>query len=93
MPGILDASVPAQWRQLKKSSGWASSARGKWYFDKQTPHVQNQQLIRFKGLGIALVAAQKAGVPVTLVDTNQGSIDKGLKFAGEVFFLTLLSFS
>lgn len=33
------------------------------------------------GLGIALVAAQKAGVPVTLVDTNQASIDKGLKFA------------
>lgn len=35
-----------------------------------------------KGLGIALVAAQKAGVSVTLVDTNQASIDKGLKFAG-----------
>ncbi|KAI1005081.1 hypothetical protein K3495_g3136 [Podosphaera aphanis] len=33
------------------------------------------------GLGIALVAAQKAGVPVTLVDTSQASIDKGLKFA------------
>ncbi|KIM94907.1 hypothetical protein OIDMADRAFT_34334 [Oidiodendron maius Zn] len=33
------------------------------------------------GLGIALVAAQKAGVPVTLVDTNQASIDKGIKFA------------
>ena len=28
------------------------------------------------------MAAQKAGVPVTLVDTNQASIDKGLKFAG-----------
>jgi len=40
-------------------------------------------LSREKGLGIALVAAQKAGVPVTLVDTNQASIDKGLKFAGE----------
>jgi 3-hydroxybutyryl-CoA dehydrogenase len=37
-------------------------------------------------LGIALVAAQKAGVPVTLVDTNQASIDKGLKFAGELVF-------
>lgn len=35
-----------------------------------------------QGLGIALVAAQKAGVPVTLVDTSQASIDKGLKFAG-----------
>jgi len=36
------------------------------------------------GLGIALVAAQKAGVPVTLVDTSQASIDKGLKFAGKL---------
>ncbi|PSS10721.1 hypothetical protein M430DRAFT_61125 [Amorphotheca resinae ATCC 22711] len=36
------------------------------------------------GLGIALVAAQKAGVPVTLVDTNQASIDKGLKFADKL---------
>ncbi|GAB7361954.1 hypothetical protein MBLNU230_g1992t1 [Neophaeotheca triangularis] len=33
------------------------------------------------GLGIALVAAQKAGVPVTLVDTSQASLDKGLSFA------------
>lgn len=36
----------------------------------------------FQGLGIALVAAQKANVPVTLVDTSQASLDKGLKFAG-----------
>jgi 3-hydroxyacyl-CoA dehydrogenase len=36
-----------------------------------------------QGLGIALVAAQKAGVPVTLVDTSQASLDKGLKFAGK----------
>ncbi|EKD13565.1 uncharacterized protein L3040_008570 [Drepanopeziza brunnea f. sp. 'multigermtubi'] len=36
------------------------------------------------GLGIALVAAQKAGVPVTLVDTNQASIDKGLSFADKL---------
>ncbi|KUJ20179.1 uncharacterized protein LY89DRAFT_612335 [Mollisia scopiformis] len=36
------------------------------------------------GLGIALVAAQKAGVPVTLVDTSQASIDKGLKFADKL---------
>lgn len=35
-----------------------------------------------QGLGIALVAAQKAGVPVTLVDSSQASLDKGLKFAG-----------
>jgi hypothetical protein len=47
-------------------------------------------LTKRQGLGIALVAAQKAGVPVTLVDTNQASIDKGLKFAGKMrsFYLT-----
>ena len=28
------------------------------------------------------MAAQKAGVPVTLVDNSQASLDKGLKFAG-----------
>ncbi|OCL07792.1 hypothetical protein AOQ84DRAFT_319469 [Glonium stellatum] len=33
------------------------------------------------GLGIALVAAQKASVPVKLIDTSQASINKGLKFA------------
>ncbi|KHJ35038.1 putative 3-hydroxybutyryl- dehydrogenase [Erysiphe necator] len=33
------------------------------------------------GLGIGLVAAQKAKIPVTLVDTSQISIDKSLKFA------------
>ncbi|KAI9764693.1 MAG: hypothetical protein M1840_008085 [Geoglossum simile] len=32
------------------------------------------------GLGIALVAAQKAGVPVTLVDNNQAALDKSLGF-------------
>ncbi|KAK8192655.1 hypothetical protein M8818_007827 [Zalaria obscura] len=36
------------------------------------------------GLGIALVAAQKAGVPVTLVDNSQASIDKGMKFADKL---------
>lgn len=36
------------------------------------------------GLGIALVAAQKAGVPVTLVDNNQASIDRGMKFADKL---------
>jgi 3-hydroxybutyryl-CoA dehydrogenase len=35
------------------------------------------------GLGIALVAAQRAGVPVTIIDSSQASIDKGLSFAGE----------
>ncbi|CAK7272883.1 hypothetical protein SEPCBS57363_005372 [Sporothrix epigloea] len=36
------------------------------------------------GLGIALVAAQKAGVPVTLVDASQASLDKGLSFADKL---------
>ncbi|KAJ3947329.1 uncharacterized protein N0V96_003720 [Colletotrichum fioriniae] len=33
------------------------------------------------GLGIALVAAQRAQVPVTLVDANKAALDKGLAFA------------
>ncbi|KAF2997615.1 hypothetical protein E8E13_003951 [Curvularia kusanoi] len=33
------------------------------------------------GLGIALVVAQKAKLPVNLIDSSQASIDKGLKFA------------
>ncbi|EGS21071.1 3-hydroxybutyryl-CoA dehydrogenase-like protein [Thermochaetoides thermophila DSM 1495] len=33
------------------------------------------------GLGIALVAAQKANIPVTLVDSSQAALDKGLAFA------------
>ncbi|KAL4902845.1 hypothetical protein BDW74DRAFT_180545 [Aspergillus multicolor] len=36
------------------------------------------------GLGIALVAAQKAQVPVKLVDNSQASLDKGLKFADKL---------
>jgi len=40
-----------------------------------------------QGLGIALVAAQRAGVPVKLIDTSQASIDKGLKFAGTTYDL------
>ncbi|KAJ4305159.1 hypothetical protein N0V90_000690 [Kalmusia sp. IMI 367209] len=36
------------------------------------------------GLGIALVASQKANVPVRLIDTSQASIDKGLKFADKL---------
>ncbi|KAH8161760.1 hypothetical protein CIB48_g6481 [Xylaria polymorpha] len=36
------------------------------------------------GLGIALVAARKAGVPVTLVDNSQGSLKKGLAFADQL---------
>jgi hypothetical protein len=37
-----------------------------------------------KGLGIALVAAQKAQTKVVLVDNSQTAIDKSLKFAGMV---------
>ncbi|KAG5995212.1 hypothetical protein E4U54_002904, partial [Claviceps lovelessii] len=33
------------------------------------------------GLGIALVAAQKAQLPVTLIDTSDKALDKGLAFA------------
>ncbi|KAF2644895.1 hypothetical protein P280DRAFT_466157 [Massarina eburnea CBS 473.64] len=36
------------------------------------------------GLGIALVASQKASVPVQIIDSSQASIDKGLKFADKL---------
>ncbi|KAK4547639.1 hypothetical protein LTR36_000596 [Oleoguttula mirabilis] len=36
------------------------------------------------GLGIALVAARMAQVPVTVVDTSQKSLDKGLAFADKL---------
>lgn len=36
------------------------------------------------GLGIALVAAQIANVPVTLVDNSQASLDKGRKLADQL---------
>ncbi|KAJ4306488.1 hypothetical protein N0V88_001291 [Collariella sp. IMI 366227] len=36
------------------------------------------------GLGIALVAAQRAQVPVTLVDSSQASLDKGMAFAAKL---------
>ncbi|RDW89570.1 hypothetical protein BP6252_01602 [Coleophoma cylindrospora] len=56
-----------------------------------TPSASAQQVKRLgvigagqMGLGIALVAAKTAGVPVTLVDTNQTAIDKGLKFADKL---------
>jgi 3-hydroxybutyryl-CoA dehydrogenase len=44
-----------------------------WWIVNSSPETQ--------GLGIALVAAQKAQVPVTLVDASQASLDKGLAFA------------
>jgi 3-hydroxybutyryl-CoA dehydrogenase len=36
------------------------------------------------GLGIALVAASKAQVPVTLIDNTQAALDKGLSFADKL---------
>jgi 3-hydroxybutyryl-CoA dehydrogenase len=36
------------------------------------------------GLGIALVAARQAAVPVTLVDTSDRALDKGLAFADKL---------
>ncbi|KAI2608551.1 3-hydroxyacyl-CoA dehydrogenase [Hypoxylon fragiforme] len=36
------------------------------------------------GLGIALVAAQKAAVPVTLIDSSQASLDKGIAFVDKL---------
>lgn len=41
------------------------------------------QLTKQQGLGIALVAARNAQVAVTLVDSSQASLDKGLRLAGE----------
>ena len=35
-----------------------------------------------QGLGIAIVAAQKAEVPVIVVDNSQETIKKGVNFAG-----------
>lgn len=48
------------------------------------------------GLGIALVAARVAQVPVTVVDNSQKSLDKGLAFAGicsSSMLTTVTSFS
>ncbi|KAF2852182.1 hypothetical protein T440DRAFT_446693 [Plenodomus tracheiphilus IPT5] len=36
------------------------------------------------GLGIALVAAQRASLPVTLIDTSESSLAKGLSFANKL---------
>lgn len=35
-----------------------------------------------QGLGIALVAAQRAQVPVTVVDASEQALSKGMAFAG-----------
>jgi len=76
-------SAPAlQWRQKSRDSGL--SERGRWFFSSHAPFQESLGLIQGgQGLGIALVAAQKAQVLVTLVDNSQASLDKGLKFAGQ----------
>ena len=51
--------------------------------DQATSH-EMRLILGGQGLGIALVAAQKAQIPVTLVDSSQASIDKGLKFADQL---------
>lgn len=45
----------------------------------QEPSIANWP---FQGLGIALVAAQRANVPVKLIDASDKALSKGLAFAG-----------
>jgi len=60
------------------------SELGRWSFPSQNRFQESLKLISGdQGLGIALVAAQRAQVPVTLVDNSQASLDRGLKFAGQ----------
>ncbi|KAK8101231.1 3-hydroxyacyl-CoA dehydrogenase [Apiospora kogelbergensis] len=64
----------------------ALQLRGQWrLFSSASAHYAVNKLgvvgAGQMGMGIALVAAQKAGVPVTLVDTSQASLDKGMDFA------------
>ena len=63
-------------QETRSNRSWSNGTRS-----ANTPSNTNSDNI--KGLGIALVAAQRAGVPVTLVDNSQASIDNGLKFAGK----------
>ncbi|EAL84588.1 hypothetical protein ACP6JC_001913 [Aspergillus fumigatus] len=46
--------------------------------------LSSQMLSDLQGLGIALVAASKAQVPVTLIDNTQAALDKGLSFADKL---------
>ena len=43
--------------------------------------IRETRLTEHQGLGIALVAAQRARLPVILIDNSQDALDKGLKFA------------
>lgn len=59
-------------------------APAKWYVSFKLTCIPRDTDAINQGLGIALVAATKAKVPVTLIDTSQASIDKGLKFADKL---------
>jgi hypothetical protein len=63
---------------LRQSRGFSSSSR------RLAPEVKRLGVIGAgqMGLGIALVAAQKARVPVSLIDASDKALDKGLAFAG-----------
>ena len=63
-------------QETRSDRSWSNGTRS------AGPH-SNANSDNIKGLGIALVAAQRAGVPVTIVDSSQAAIDKGLKFAGK----------
>lgn len=69
-----------------KSRDWASLALGKWSVHMRLTCLReasnSAQLTATQGLGIALVAAQRAQVPITLIDSSEKSLEKGLAFAG-----------
>ncbi|KZL66525.1 3-hydroxybutyryl-CoA dehydrogenase, partial [Colletotrichum tofieldiae] len=67
------AKLPGQFRAFSSTPMVASATGGV----KRLGVIGAGQM----GLGIALVAAQRAQVPVTLVDANKAALDKGLAFA------------
>ncbi|KAK4219339.1 3-hydroxyacyl-CoA dehydrogenase [Rhypophila decipiens] len=73
MASIMMRRLPGSFRHFSSTSSSRSAA----VEVKRIGVVGAGQM----GLGIALVAAQRAQVPVTLVDSSQASLDKGLAFA------------
>ncbi|KAF6819807.1 3-hydroxybutyryl- dehydrogenase [Colletotrichum sojae] len=71
--GRFTAKLPGQLRAFSSTPRVASAAAGV----KRLGVIGAGQM----GLGIALVAAQRAQVPVTLVDASKPALDKGLAFA------------
>ncbi|KAK1974125.1 3-hydroxyacyl-CoA dehydrogenase [Colletotrichum cereale] len=65
--------LPGQFRAFSSTPSVASATGGV----KRLGVIGAGQM----GLGIALVAAQRAQVPVTLVDANKTALDKGISFA------------